>query len=198
MAAKWRRSGGMRGFIAGFVAALVVLAPGVFIAVETGSVPARADGPPMPGERWAAKTSLNATIRREAPNPPYPYTQTDADIAHGATLYVQNCGVCHGTANSTPNAIARGLGVKPPQFNKHGVSDDPEGETYWKVEHGIRFTGMPSYAKSLDEKSIWQITYFMKRVPDSLPAQAKSIWENPAQVAAPTPMPELPSGLPRR
>ncbi|MBV9699826.1 MAG: hypothetical protein JO078_06855, partial [Candidatus Eremiobacteraeota bacterium] len=94
--------------------------------------------------------------------------------------------------NTTPNAIARGLGVRAPQFNKNDVMDDPEGQTYWKIEHGIRFTGMPSFAKSLDEKSIWQITYFMKRVPDHLTGEAKSIWENPSQVPAPTPMPALP------
>lgn len=188
----------MRGFIVGFIAALVVLALAGFVAIKTGMVPARADAPPMPGERWAARTALNAAIKREEPQPPYPYTQTDADIARGATLYVQNCAVCHGTAKSTPNSIGRGLGpVRPPQFNKNDVSDDPEGETYWKVEHGIRYTGMPAFGKALDEKSIWQITYFMKRVPDSLPAAAKSIWENPGQVPPPTPMPALPS-RPRR
>jgi thiosulfate dehydrogenase len=183
----------MRGFFGGVLAAIVVLALVAFAAVKTGAVPARADGPLLPGERWAANTSLHATLAREAPQPPYPYTQTDADIAQGAKLYVQNCAVCHGTANTTPNAIARGLGsVRPPQFNKNDVMDDPEGETYWKIEHGIRFTGMPSFGKSLDEKSIWQITYFMKRVPDHLTGEAKSIWENPAQVPAPTPMPSLP------
>jgi mono/diheme cytochrome c family protein len=162
------------------------------VAIKTGAVPARADAPLMPGENWASHTALNATIAREAPQPPYPYTQTDADIEQGAKLYVQNCAVCHGTANSTSNAIARGLGVRPPQFNKHDVMDDAEGITYWKIEHGIRFTGMPAYHPALDEKSIWQITYFMKRTPDHLPAAAKSIWENPSKVAPPTPMPAEP------
>ena len=182
----------MRRFIGGFVAALAVIVLIVLAAVQFGLVPARADGPLMPGERWAAKTSLHAAVDREAPKPPYPYTQTDADIAQGAKLYVQNCAVCHGTAHTTPNAIARGMGVRPPQFGKHGVDDDPEGDTYWKIEHGIRFTGMPSYAHSLDEKSIWQITYFMKRAPDNLTGEAKKIWDNPALVPPPTPMPALP------
>jgi len=174
------------------VAALVVVAAVVFAAVKTGAIPAGADAPLLPGERWASKTSLAATLARQAPKPPYPFTQTDQDIANGAKLYVQNCAVCHGTANSTPNAIARGLGVRPPQFEKRGVDDDPEGVTYWKVEHGIRFTGMPAYAKSLDEKSLWQITYFLKRAPDHLPAAAKAIWDDPSHVAPPTPMPDVP------
>jgi mono/diheme cytochrome c family protein len=182
----------MRGFLTGFVAAVIVIALVVYGAVKTGRVPARADAPMMPGEQWAAHTALNATTAREAPPSPYPYTQTDADIETGAKLYVQNCAVCHGTANSNANAIARGLGVRPPQFNKHDVMDDPEGVTYWKIEHGIRFTGMPAYSPALDEQSIWQLTYFLKRTPDHLPTAAKNIWEHPETVAAPTPMPALP------
>ncbi len=180
----------MRSFLGGFLVAVLVLALVAFIAVETGSVPARADGKLLPGERWASKTSLAATIRREAPQPPYPYSPTDADVVQGAKLYVQNCALCHGADHGTPNAIALGMGVRPPQFTKHGVDDDPEGETYWKIEHGIRFTGMPAFDKSMDEKSIWQVTYFMKRLPKRLPAAALAIWDHPETVAPPTPIPE--------
>ena len=188
----------MRGFLAGFVAALIVLGVVFFLAVKAGELPARADGPLLPGERWIARTALNAAIKREAPKPPYPFTATDADIATGATLYVQNCAVCHGTAHTTPNAIARGLGpIRPPQFVRNPVDDDPEGETYWKIEHGIRFSGMPSYSPALDERSIWALTYFLKRVPKDLPAAANAIWDDPSTVAPPTPMPALPTRPPR-
>ncbi|HZO94051.1 MAG TPA: cytochrome c [Candidatus Baltobacteraceae bacterium] len=181
----------MRGFVAGFVAAIVLAALVIFLAIETGSVPARADGPLMPGEKWASNTSLNATIRREEPKPPYPYyPPSDADLVQGAKLYVQNCAVCHGVDHSSPDSIALGLGVRAPQFTKHGVDDDPEGETYWKIEHGIRFTGMPAFDKSMDETSIWQLTYFLKRLPKQLPPAALAIWNDPKSVAPPTPIPQ--------
>jgi mono/diheme cytochrome c family protein len=56
------------------------------------------------------------------------------------------------------------------------VSDDPAGETYWKIEHGIRFTGMPAFVGSLSEEQIWQIAYFLSHGMDKLPPAADAIW----------------------
>ncbi len=164
-------------FLSGFIAAVLLLAIGAFVAVKFGLVPARADTPPMPMEKWAAHTSLDATIEREQPQPPYPYgPPTDATIAAGAKLYMANCAVCHGSPGKAETAIAKGLYVAAPQFTKHGVSDDPAGETYWKIEHGIRFTGMPAFVGSLSEEQIWQIAYFLSHGMDKLPPAADAIW----------------------
>ncbi|HEY4439632.1 MAG TPA: cytochrome c [Candidatus Elarobacter sp.] len=185
----------MRPFVLGFIIALALVALAGFGAVETGAVPARQDTPPGPMEKWMARTSLAATINREAPQPPYPFgPPTEADFVAGANLYVQNCAVCHGTPGSSPSAIARGLSVNAPQFAKHGVDDDPEGVSYWKVDHGIRMTAMPAYDKTLDQKSIWQLTYFLKHMP-ALPPKADAIWKNPRLAAPATPIP-IPSSLP--
>lgn len=185
----------MRPFLFGFVVAFVLAGLAAFGAVKTGAVMARQDVPAGKLETWLAHTSLNATIDREKPMPPYPYgPPSPADLVAGANMYVQNCAVCHGTAHSTPSAIARGLVVKAPQFAKHGVDDDPEGVIYWKVEHGIRMTAMPAYDMTLDEKSIWQLTYFLKHLPE-LPPKAKAIFENPRLATPATPLPEV-SGAP--
>jgi mono/diheme cytochrome c family protein len=170
----------MLKFVGGAVAALVAIAVVGFVAVWFGYVPARADTPPFPLEKWAAHHALDATIAREQPQPPYPYGPvTGATLAAGAKLYMANCSVCHGSGSGGESNVARGLYVAAPQFAKHGVDDDPSGETYWKIEHGIRFTGMPSFAGSLTEEQIWQIAYFLGRPSDKLPPEAAKIWNQP-------------------
>lgn len=170
----------MGRFFAGVLAAVVVAVGAAFAAVWFGFVPAHADTPPFPGEKWAASHALNATIRREQPQPPYPYGPvTDATLVSGAKLYLANCAVCHGTGVGDASNVARGLYVRAPQFVKHGVDDDPAGETYWKIEHGIRFTGMPAYGGSLSEEQIWHIAYFLKNGTENLPPAAAKLWNQP-------------------
>jgi len=167
-------------FFAGVLATLVALAAAAFVAVWFGFVPARADTPPNPLEKWAAHHSLDATIDREQPQPPYPYGPvTDATLVAGAKLYLANCSDCHGSGVGEASLMARGLYIHAPQFQKHGVDDDPAGETYWKIEHGIRFTGMPAFGGLLSEQQIWQIAYFLANGTDKLPPAAKKIWMSP-------------------
>jgi len=186
----------VRPFLLGLFVGLAAIAIVGFGIVQTGAVPARQDIAPGRLEKWMANTSLAATIEREAPKPPYPYAPpNDQGYAEAAVVYVQNCAVCHGTAKSTPTAIARGFAVRAPQFGKHGVEDDPEGETYWKIAHGIRMTAMPSFGATLDQRDLWQLSYFMKHM-DALPARAQAIWEDPKLAPPPTPLPapSAPSG----
>jgi thiosulfate dehydrogenase len=171
----------MGRFLLGILAVIVVGAVAALGAVWFGLMPAAADSPGFfPGEKWAAGHALDATIAREAPNEPYPFGPvTDATIVAGAKGYMANCAVCHGSAGSDESNIAKGLYVKAPQFPKHGVADDPAGDTYWKIEHGIRFTGMPAFKGNLTEEQIWQISYFLKHGTDNLPPKADAVWHQP-------------------
>jgi mono/diheme cytochrome c family protein len=138
-------------------------------------MPANADGKPSALETWAAHTSLRATLEREAPKGPNPVALTDANLTAGLRLYAKNCMVCHGASDGQASAIAAGLYQEPPQLAMDGVEDDPEGISYWKIKHGIRLTGMPSYSASLDDTQIWQVALFLKHM-DSLPPSVQRIW----------------------
>ena len=136
----------LKGVIAGVLLTLIVGLIVAYALVESGRIPANADAAPGALEKWMARTSLRATMRREAPSEANPVALNEQNLLEGLRLYARNCAVCHGSAkgNAAASPIAKGLYQKPPQFASHGVERDPEGESFWKIKHGIRLTGMPS------------------------------------------------------
>lgn len=144
--------------------------------VLTGRVPANADARPSALERWAAMTSLHATLAHEAPRGPDPLPATPDNLEAGIRIYAHDCVGCHGAADGRPSPVAKGLYQPPPQLAKHGVEDDPPGYTFWKVEHGIRWTGMPSFGRTLSRDEIWQVALFLQHM-DSLPPAAREAWQ---------------------
>jgi mono/diheme cytochrome c family protein len=77
----------------------------------------------------------------------------------------------------------------PPLWEKHhhndvvGVSDDPPGETYWKVANGIRLSGMPSYKTVLSETEMWQVSLLLANADKPLPPAAVEILRGEAPPA---------------
>ena len=168
----------VRGMVLGVVLTLAVLLIGAYSLVRSGLIPANADSKPGRLETWMAHTSLGATLRREAPKGKNPVALTRKDLIEGVHLFAQNCAICHGTAKgiASESPIAKGLYQKPPQLATDGVEDDPEGVSFWKIKHGIRLTGMPSFGDSLSDRQIWTLALFLKHM-DKLPPDVQQTWQ---------------------
>lgn len=164
-----------KGFVLGFFTALVALIAAGYFFVTSGALPAGQDSKPSGLEKWAAKRSLQATMRREAPALETPIQPTDENLTAGIALYRAHCQVCHGGADGGISSIAKGLTPNAPQLAKDGVEDDPEGVTYWKVTHGIRFTGMPAFGGTLSDRERWEVALFAKHM-DTLTPGARREW----------------------
>jgi thiosulfate dehydrogenase len=162
----------------GVALTIAVALGGAYALLRSGLIPANADAAPGRLETWMATTSLDATLGREAPKTPNPVALTDQGLLDGVHLYAQNCAVCHGSAQgaAAPSPIAAGLYQKPPQFATDGVEDDPEGDSFWVVKHGLRLTGMPSFGKALRDAQIWTLALFLKHM-DKLPPAVQSNWQ---------------------
>ncbi len=154
---------------------LVLLMLG-YAAVAGGLIPANADAKPPVLERWIAKRSLSAAIDRGIKGLSDPLPTDDTTLSRGVRLYGTHCAVCHGTSDGQASSVAKGLYQRPPQFAKHDVTDDPVEETYWKITHGIRLTGMPSYATTLSEEQRWAIATFLRHQGE-LAAHADEAWK---------------------
>jgi mono/diheme cytochrome c family protein len=169
----------LRAFLLGVVLTILAAAGGGYAVLRAGLIPANADANPGWLETWAAETSLDATVAREAPKGPNPVPLTDANLIAGIDLYGQHCAICHGTAKGDASAspIAKGEYPAPPQLATDGVEDDPEGYSFWKIAHGIRWTGMPAWRGTLNDEQIWTLALFLKHM-DKLPPAAEQAWRN--------------------
>ena len=164
------------------IATCLVFLLAAYLFVVGGFMPANADAKPGKIEHWAAKKSLHVTLARETKSLHAPGTFSDSAITVGVRLYKSNCAVCHGASDAKRSTIAEGLYQEPPQFGKDDVTDDPIEVTYWKITHGIRLTGMPSYSKSLTDDQRWAISAFLRHQ-DSLPPNALAAWKSMPSVA---------------
>ena len=168
----------MKQFILGFIAALVLLAVGGLAFVALGLAPVATSSGPLPGEKLITGIALDARVKREAPKSS-PIQPSDEVYAAGAHIYRTNCAVCHGLPGQDQTTIAKGEFPKPPELLKgKGVSEDPVGETYWKVANGIRLTGMPGFTGPLTTDQMWQVSQLLANF-DKLPAAVLTALQAP-------------------
>lgn len=161
----------MGKFVLGIVVALVVIGIGVYVYFATGIAPVATASQAMPFEKILAKKALHARVEKEMPKN-VPISADAATFQAGAQVYVQHCAICHGLPDQPETAIAKGEFPKPPQlFHGKGVTDDPAGETYWKVANGIRLTGMPAFRNSLSDTQMWQVSVLLAT--ENLPSDVR-------------------------
>lgn len=174
----------MKGFIIGVIVTVVCIAAGTYVYFGFGFAPVATAAPPMPFEKRLAKMALNAHVKREMPKT-VPIEANETNYLAGAHEYVEHCAICHGVPGQPEGPIAEGEFPHPPQlFKGKGVTDDPPGETYWKIQNGIRLTGMPAFGKHLTDAQMWQMALLLKNA-DKLPASVTTALTHTPEEALP-------------
>ena len=183
----------MGRFLLGIILGVILVPVAVMAWFHFGKVPVAVADPPLPEERLITQVPLNARIDREVIKTPPIQANEDAFVA-GAQIYRDQCASCHGFHGKPSSFGAHMFPDAPPLWEKHkhgdvvGVSDDPPGETYWKVANGIRLTGMPSYKDVLTETQMWQVSLLLANADKPLPPAALVMLHG----APPAPAPVIP------
>lgn len=172
----------VRGAVIGIAALLGIAVGAVLMLVYMGYAPMAADSAPSDIEANLAMRAVHTISERQMGDVKNPLPYDESNLFAGLKTYEHDCLICHGAADGKPSDIAAGFYVAAPQFAKDGAEDDPEGATYWKIHHGIRFSAMPAFMHSLKERDIWQVTMFLKHM-DSLPKSVEERWKAVKSVA---------------
>jgi thiosulfate dehydrogenase len=192
----------MKSFLLGLILGLIAIPIAGFAYLHFGHPPVATADPPFPFERQLVDRPLHARIDQEMPQNA-PIEPSDTNLEAGAHIYRQQCAACHGLYGR-PSSFANYMYPDAPQlWAPHsngvvGVSDDPPGETYWKIANGIRLSGMPAYSKVLNQTQMWQVVLLLSRADQPLPERALNLLKQPLDLDPVVLAPPQDSGPPQK
>ena len=184
----------MMRILMGVVLGLVLAPLAVMGWFKLGHPPVAVADAPLPLEQQIVNVPMHARIDREAPGSA-PIQPSEDNFLAGAEVYKNDCAACHGFHGKSADFAAHMYPRAPQLWQTHrdgktvGVSDDPPGETYWKVANGIRLTGMPAYNKILTETQMWQVSLLLANADKPLPPAVVDTISGKAPAPAPAPVP---------
>jgi mono/diheme cytochrome c family protein len=184
----------MRGFFTGILLTLLVMGALGFLAVKKGYMDFNADQEPGFLERKFAMEAVDSSTDRHAPDVKNPMVANDENLAAGAKLYIAHCAGCHGVPSNPDSQFGRSFYPTVPAFFKD-FPDMADNQNFYIIQHGIRWTGMPGWNKTLSETQMWQLVTFLGNM-EKLPPAAKKEFDQiglsapaPAGAPATAPMP---------
>lgn len=170
----------MKTFIPGLIIGFLLAPLALFFYFSSGRAPVATTDKSMPFEQLLARKALHARIDKEMPSSS-PIDANESNLRSGALIYREHCALCHGLPGADPTVIAKGMFPKVPQlFHGEGVTDDPPGESYWKIKNGIRLSGMPGFGHEMSDTQLWQVSLLVSNA-DKLPASVASLLVPPSK-----------------
>ena len=128
-------------------------------------------------EEFLARRVRNMAIARRAKSLTNPVEYSGEAIANGRAHFADHCAVCHGNDGSGNMAIGRGLWPKAPDMRLAQTQNLSDGELFWIIENGIRFTGMPAWSTGTKdgETASWHLVHFVRRLPKLTPEELEEM-----------------------
>lgn len=115
---------------------------------------------PSRAETWIVSSLLYVRVRAQKPRPPEHFTTSDIDLDRASTMYQQMCAFCHGATRGKPTPFAKALSPRPLQFVIR-PSQCPTWMDVYIIQHGVRWTGMPSF-EGLPQEDIWHLALYVE------------------------------------
>src|SRR6266403_2090210 len=125
----------------------------------------------------AKPTALEAIVARKARHMAIPSNARLAqnpllasaeDLRDARLHFADHCAICHANDGGGQTMIGGGLYPKPPDLRLPETQNLTDGELFWIIENGVRFTGMPAFSDSGGHGGMldsWKLVHFIRHLP---------------------------------
>ncbi|MGH9742488.1 MAG: c-type cytochrome [Candidatus Acidiferrum sp.] len=150
-----------------FILAVLIVAAGVvvFLAASIFHNGLSARAKPTVIERMMARDARHIAIPALARNLRNPVPRSAENLRDARLHFADHCAICHGNDGSGDTMIGRGLYPKPPDLRLPETQKLSDGELFWIIENGVRFTGMPAFSSPGTQIDSWKLVHFIRHLP---------------------------------
>ena len=147
----------------------------VLIAVTLMQFNLSARQEPRPVETAIGNSAKRFFIRRASRHgiPPRPVDQKTS-IENGTTYYGLECSICHADDGRGKREPGQWEYPRAADLTSKRVQNYSDEELFWIIQNGIRYTGMPSFAKVETPDHIWDLVNYVRTLHGDLRAQDSS------------------------
>jgi mono/diheme cytochrome c family protein len=155
-----------------FLAIVVAIA---LIAVAAASIlhdglSSRAN--PSALETMMARKARRMAIPAGARKLQTPAADTPENLRDARLHFADHCAMCHANDGSGDTMMGRNLYPKPPDLRLEQTQKLADGEIFWVIENGVRFTGMPAFGGAHgSEEDSWKLVRFIRHLPQLTPEE---------------------------
>jgi len=155
---------------------VLVLLAGVagFLFTRNG-LSARAEPPAI--EAALARRIRSIAIPSGAAARVNPYRDDGQSWIEGGRHFQEHCAVCHGDDGAGKSEIGRNLYPKAPDMRARETQELADGELFFVISNGIRYTGMPAWEGEKTPAEIWRMVSFIRRLPRLEPGDLERLHE---------------------
>ena len=102
-----------------------------------------------------ANFALAQSIPASAKQRMNPVEATPENLRKGKDDFHDHCAVCHDDDGTGKTPVAAGMSPEVPDLHAAHVQKWTDGELFFIINNGVRFTGMPGW--NFDEDRIWRL-----------------------------------------
>ena len=151
------------GILLGIVIAIALIAAAA-ASVMHGGLSSRAK--PTPLEAMMAREVRHMAIPKSARKLQNPVAETPENLRDARLHFADHCAICHANDGSCDTPFGHNLYPKPPDLRREQTQKLADGEIFWIIENGVRFTGMPAFGGSHgSEEDSWKLVRFIRHLP---------------------------------
>jgi mono/diheme cytochrome c family protein len=115
-----------------------------------------------------ARSVRHLAIPANAQATPNPVLASAEDLRDARIHFADHCAICHGNDGGGKTVLGEGLFPKPPDLRLPETQNLTDGELFWIIENGVRFTGMPAFSNGGEHggtQDSWKLVHFIRHLP---------------------------------